>query len=92
MVLKREFRTLSLSDGDLVFLSSLKEAWASIDWMEVPIIMESPACRCEMCGKVEETRPYGPNGEEVCFTCGMQDEEAAKRGFERRFGLETRDE
>ncbi len=41
---------------------------------------------CELCGEHAETRPYGPNGEEVCFDCGMKNEEAAKRGFERRFG------
>jgi hypothetical protein len=38
---------------------------------------------CELCGTVAETRPYGPNGEEVCFECGMKDPEAAKRGFRR---------
>lgn len=36
---------------------------------------------CQMCGKVDELRPYGPNGEEVCFDCAMKDEAAAKRGF-----------
>lgn len=37
--------------------------------------------QCELCGKVAETRPYGPKGEEVCFECGMKDEEAAKWQF-----------
>lgn len=32
--------------------------------------------KCELCGKVAETRPYGPKGEEVCFECGMKDEAA----------------
>ena len=36
---------------------------------------------CELCGAHEETRPYGPNGEEVCFTCGMKDEAAAIKQF-----------
>lgn len=36
-----------------------------------------------MCGKVDELRPYGPNGEEVCFDCGMKDVAAAVRGFRR---------
>ena len=36
---------------------------------------------CELCGKSEELRPYGPNGERVCFDCAMKDEEAAKRQF-----------
>lgn len=51
------------------------------------LIAVQPDGRCELCGAVDETRPYGPNGEEVCFDCGMQDKAAAKRGFERRFGL-----
>jgi len=38
---------------------------------------------CELCGRVAELRPYGPNGEEVCFQCGMKDEEAAKRGMRK---------
>lgn len=44
----------------------------------------SPDDRCELCGAIEETRPYAPNGERVCFDCGMKDEAAAVRGFEKR--------
>lgn len=36
---------------------------------------------CDLCDKAAETRPYGPNGEEVCFTCGMKDEAAAERAM-----------
>ena len=43
---------------------------------------EAPA-KCELCGEVKELRPYGPNGENVCFSCGMKDEAAARRGFNR---------
>ena len=42
---------------------------------------ESPQ-RCEMCGIIEETRPYGPNGEEICFDCGMKDEKTTTRKME----------
>lgn len=42
-------------------------------------ISEEEDRKCELCGKIEELRPYGPNGERVCFNCGMKDEEAAKR-------------
>lgn len=38
---------------------------------------------CELCGETEELRPYGPKGEQVCYECGMKDEEAMKRGFEK---------
>jgi hypothetical protein len=49
----------------------------------IVIIAEEPPGQCELCGDVEETRPYGPNGEEVCFKCGMENEEAAKAQFEK---------
>jgi hypothetical protein len=39
--------------------------------------------RCELCGKIAECRPYGPKGEQVCFDCGMKNEEAAKRQFSK---------
>lgn len=44
------------------------------------IAAEEPL-KCELCGAVEETRPYGPNGERVCFNCGMKDEAAMVRGI-----------
>jgi len=34
---------------------------------------------CEMCGKVDECRPYGPNDENICFDCAMKDKETAER-------------
>lgn len=40
--------------------------------------------QCDFCGKIRELRPYGPNGEVVCFDCAMKDEEAAKRQYHRR--------
>jgi len=30
--------------------------------------------QCDLCGKIAELRPYGPNGECICFECGMKDE------------------
>ena len=44
---------------------------------------------CEMCGKVDECRPYGPNDENICFDCAMKDEDTARRKMERHiFGDE----
>ena len=40
--------------------------------------------QCDMCGKIAELRPYGPNGECVCFKCGMKDEKAARQQFIKR--------
>lgn len=43
--------------------------------------------RCELCGAITQTRPYGPNGEQVCLDCAMKDQAAAARGFHKRFGF-----
>lgn len=36
---------------------------------------ESPQ-RCELCGLIAETRPYGPDYEEICIDCAKKDEGA----------------
>jgi hypothetical protein len=38
------------------------------------VIAPEPDQVCEMCGVVDECRPYGPNNEQICFDCGMKDE------------------
>lgn len=30
---------------------------------------------CELCGKIDECRPYGPNDEQICFDCATSTEE-----------------
>lgn len=35
------------------------------------VIAQEPDQMCEMCGKIDECRPYGPNGEQICFDCAM---------------------
>jgi len=54
--------------------------------LRASVIQQSKPQGCDLCGKVAELRPYGPKGEWVCFECGMKDEAACKRGFERRHG------
>ena len=40
---------------------------------------QSPEC-CEMCGKIDECRPYGPNDENICFDCAITlDKEMVKK-------------
>ncbi len=48
------------------------------------IIEPEPEQTCELCGAFAECRPYGPNGEQICYECGMKDLEATKLAFERR--------
>ena len=51
------------------------------------IIAEEPLSACEMCGIIDECRPYGPNYERICFDCGMKDQETTiKRMAEYIFG------
>jgi hypothetical protein len=45
-------------------------------------IMEELPSACEMCGVIAECRPYGPNGEQICFECGMKDEETTRKRME----------
>ena len=47
---------------------------------------EDNVARCELCGKTAELRPYGPNGESVCFSCGMKDQPSAIRRFGKMLG------
>ena len=42
-------------------------------------IAEEKPQRCELCGVIEECRPYGPNNEEICFDCAMKDEETTEK-------------
>lgn len=37
-------------------------------------IVPTPDEKCDLCGKIDELRPYGPKGENICFECGMKDE------------------
>lgn len=50
----------------------------------VAFICEEPEARCELCGKIDELRPYGPHGERICFDCGLKDEESTKRQMSAR--------
>lgn len=49
----------------------------------ITIIDGTQHAKCQMCGEVEELRPYGPNGMFVCFDCAMKDESEASRQFEK---------
>lgn len=53
---------------------------------DVFYIEGEPDAKCELCGKVDELRPYGPGGKNVCFDCAMLDEEEAARQFRARLG------
>ena len=49
----------------------------------VVIEQENPQ-QCDLCGKIAELRPYGPNGEAICFDCGQKNPEAIVTAMQRR--------
>lgn len=49
----------------------------------VAIICPGPDGPCQLCGKLDELRPYGPRGEWICYDCGMKDEETTNRQMGR---------
>lgn len=48
------------------------------------VITDTAPQQCDTCDKVAELRPYGPNGECICFDCGMRDEETTKQQYLKR--------
>lgn len=36
---------------------------------------------CTCCGKVAETRPYGKDGADICFSCAMKNEKQTREMF-----------
>lgn len=60
-----------------------------IDGVRVVMIEPEADGTCELCGNVDELRPYGPRGERICFSCGMKDPATTSRQFGRVLGIES---
>ncbi len=45
----------------------------------IVIIAPENAKECMQCHKKAECRPYGPDYTDICFECGMKDEEVTKK-------------
>jgi len=61
----------------------------SDDEYDYVITLEESPQRCEMCGIIDECRPYGLNHEEICHDCAMKDEALTEiRAKELLFGEE----
>lgn len=39
----------------------------------VLFVEDTASSPCELCGRVAELRPYGPNGKLICVDCGNKD-------------------
>lgn len=51
------------------------------DLLPPGIIMQTAPENCDYCKYKRELRPYGANGEFICFDCGMKDIETTKARF-----------
>jgi hypothetical protein len=47
----------------------------------VNIRCEDWESECEYCGKKAELRPYGKNGANICYSCGMKNEKETRANF-----------
>jgi hypothetical protein len=45
--------------------------------------------KCQLCGKEDDLRPYGPNNENICFDCGMKDEATTAAKFKEMLDGQT---
>ena len=54
--------------------------------MNIVEILSNKEGICELCGITGDLRPYGPNGENICYDCGMNDEETTKQKFYELIG------
>jgi len=48
------------------------------------IISAEKPQQCDLCGEISELRPFGKNGECICFECGMKDKETTRKMFLKR--------
>jgi len=55
----------------------------------IVIIEAEPDGICEYCGKKDELRPYGKNGERICFDCGQKDLKTTEKMMEKIFDQAT---
>lgn len=51
------------------------------------LIVAEPAQKCQKCGMVRETRPYGFGGMEICFPCFQNGSPELKAEVRRRFDV-----
>jgi hypothetical protein len=56
------------------------------------IIAPEPADKCELCGAIAETRPYGPNGARICHSCGLKDHFETTRRMLKVWGWPSDDQ
>ena len=46
---------------------------------DIVIICPQDDEKCDLCGKIDECRPYGPKGENICFECGQKNKAVTEK-------------
>jgi hypothetical protein len=59
---------------------------------DIGIICKEKEMICFECGKIAEVRPYGPNGSEICFSCGQKNPRETKIQMSMKLFGETREQ
>ena len=56
---------------------------------EIIVIEAESEQICSYCGEMHECRPYGVGGAQICFGCGMKDEETTDKEFDKFVGVDS---
>lgn len=46
---------------------------------DIVFIHPEPPQQCDACGTIAELRPYGANGEAICYACAMKNPEITRK-------------
>ena len=82
------------ANGSVINIFSWLDVWVERCWFNcineylmkelVIEIKEGPKGVCDLCHTFgQELRPYGPNGENICFDCSMENEGITSKMFEK---------
>ena len=58
---------------------------------EFETTQEKPFQKCELCGAIEDCRPYGPNCEQICYSCGMKNKVTTQKQIDLTFGIDPKE-
>lgn len=54
---------------------------------DIIFIEQEKPQQCDDCGKVDELRPYGPNGSKICVECGEKDPQGTLARMHKHLGF-----
>ena len=67
----------------------VREMVRELEEMGATVVYAQESQQCDMCGEIKELRPYGPNGETICYECAASTPEmraSTERAMKRILG------